>query len=61
MSDYTDGSTVRGIRLKTGWIVYELRDQQGQPVLRGEFNKIREDAKSMGIWPQYLVKIEEEK
>ena len=61
MSDYTDGSTVRGIRLKNGWIVYELRDEHDQPVLRGEFNKIREESKAMGIWPEYLVKIEEEK
>lgn len=61
MSDYTDGSTVRGIRLKNGRIVYELRDKQGQPVVRGEFNSLREEAKAAGIWPQYLVEIEDEK
>lgn len=61
MSEYKDGSTVRGIRLKNGWIVYELRDQNGQPVIRDEFNVIRRLAKAVGLWPQYLDKIEEEK
>lgn len=61
MAEYKDGSTVRGIRLKNGWIVYELRDKQGQPVIRGEFNKIRDDARAAHIYPEYLVLIEEEK
>jgi hypothetical protein len=61
MADYKDGSTVRGIRLKTGRIVYELRDKKGQPVLRGEFNAIRDETRAAHVYPEYLVLIEEEK
>lgn len=60
MTDYTDGSTIRGIRLKTGRITYELRDEKGQPVCRGEFNQIRLETKAAGIRPKILNRIEEE-
>lgn len=60
MTDYTDGSTVRGIRLKTGRIVYELRDKQGKTLFREEFNKVREEAKRRRVYPKYLIEIEKE-
>lgn len=61
MNTETDGSTVRGIRLKTGRIVYELRDENGQPVICGDFNRVREQAKLAGIKPKYLSRIEDER
>ncbi len=61
MADYTDGSTIRGVRLKTGRIVYELRDKLGQPVVRGEFNAIINETRAAMVYPEILVLIEDEK
>jgi hypothetical protein len=60
MANYTDGSTILGVRLKTGRIVYELRDKLGKPVMRGEFNSVVKDARAARVYPEILDLIEEE-